>query len=107
MRTIDYSGQVTVVTGASSGIGAAFARELARRGSDVVLVARRRDRLEGLAAELEADHGITAVPIALDLSEPRAGRALAAELAGRGIAVTGLVNNAGFGTDGAFHEEDP
>lgn len=107
MRSVDYSGQTTVVTGASSGIGAAFARELARRGSDVVLIARRRDRLAELAAELEAGHGVTAVPIALDLSEPRAGRALAAELAGRGIAVTGLVNNAGFATDGPFHREDP
>jgi short-subunit dehydrogenase len=107
MNSVDYSGQTTVVTGASSGIGAAFARELAGRGSDLVLVARRRERLTELAAELEAAHGVTAVPIALDLSEPRAGRALAAELASRDIAVTGLVNNAGFGTDGPFHREDP
>lgn len=107
MRTVDYSGQTTIVTGASSGIGAAFARELARRGSDLVLVARRIDRLKELAAELETDHGIAVAPVALDLSAPRAGRALAAELAERGIEVTGLVNNAGFATDGPFHEEDP
>ncbi|MFC8825328.1 SDR family NAD(P)-dependent oxidoreductase [Streptomyces sp. NPDC057137] len=107
MTGIDYSRQTTVITGASSGIGAAFARELARRGSDVVLVARRLDRLEALASELRTAHGIRATPVALDLSMPRAGRTLAADLAERGIAVTGLVNNAGFGTDNAFHEEDP
>lgn len=107
MRAIDFSGQTTVVTGASSGIGAAFARELARRGSDVVLVARRLDRLTDLASELRARHGVRATAVPLDLSEPGAGRRLAADLAGRGIRVDGLVNNAGFGTNGAFHREDP
>ncbi|UTP28080.1 SDR family NAD(P)-dependent oxidoreductase [Streptomyces rapamycinicus] len=104
---ISFSGQTTIVTGASSGIGAAFARELARRGSDVVLVARRHDRLEALASELRTRHGVRATAIPLDLSEPGAGRRLAADLARRDITVDGLVNNAGFGTDGAFHEEDP
>jgi len=104
---LDFTHQTTIVTGASSGIGAAFARELARRGSDVVLVARRFDRLQTLASELEATHGIRATPIALDLSVPGAGRSLAAQVADRGLAITGLVNNAGFGTDGAFHHEDP
>ncbi|SOD59131.1 hypothetical protein SAMN06297387_101497 [Streptomyces zhaozhouensis] len=107
MTPIDFSGQTTIVTGASSGIGAAFARELARRGSDVVLVARRRDRLEELAAALREKHDVRAVAVALDLSEPGAGRRLAAELTRRDLAVDGLVNNAGFGTDGAFHQEDP
>ncbi|MEU8707948.1 SDR family oxidoreductase [Streptomyces sp. NPDC048565] len=107
MTPIDFSGQTTIVTGASSGIGAAFARELARRGSDVVLVARRRDRLEALASELRARHGVRTTAISLDLGEPGAGRRLAADLAQRGITVDGLVNNAGFGTDGAFHQEDP
>ena len=107
MTAIDFSHQTTVVTGASSGIGAAFARELARRGSDLVLVARRLDRLQELASELEAAHGIRATPIALDLSAPGAGRSLAAQIADRGLEVTGLVNNAGFGTDGPFHGEDP
>ncbi|MFD3483266.1 SDR family NAD(P)-dependent oxidoreductase [Streptomyces sp. NPDC058665] len=107
MTAIDYTHQTTVVTGASSGIGAAFARELARRGSHVVLVARRLDRLEALASELREAYGIRATPIAVDLGEPRAGRALAAALAERRISVTGLVNNAGFATDNAFHSEDP
>ncbi|CAL9649880.1 SDR family NAD(P)-dependent oxidoreductase [Streptomyces sp. enrichment culture] len=107
MTPIKYSGQTTVVTGASSGIGTAFARELARRGSDLVLVARRRDRLEDLASELGTRHGVRTTVVPLDLSEPGAGRRLAADLAGRGIRVDGLVNNAGFGTNGVFHEEDP
>lgn len=107
MAAIDYSEQTTLITGASSGIGAALAHELAGRGSDLVLVARRLDRLQRLASELETNHGITATPISLDLGAPRAGRALAAEVAERGIVLTGLVNNAGFATDGPFHEEDP
>jgi len=107
MTAIDFTHQTTIVTGASSGIGTAFARELARRGSDVVLVARRLDRLQTLASELEAGFGIRATAIALDLSVPGAGRRLADEVADRGLSITGLVNNAGFGTDGAFHDEDP
>ena len=107
MTAIDFTHQTTIVTGASSGIGTAFARELARRGSDVVLVARRLDRLRTLASELEAGFGIRATPIALDLSVPSAGRRLADEVTDRGLSITGLVNNAGFGTDGAFHDEDP
>lgn len=106
MDPVEYRHQTTLVTGASSGIGAEFARALARRGSDVVLVARRLDRLHALAAELERTHGVRAVPIALDLSAPAAGRTLAAAVAERGLSVTSLINNAGFGTDGAFHEED-
>lgn len=107
MTPVDFTSQTTIVTGASSGIGAAFARVLARRGSDVILVARRLDRLEELASELERDHGVRATPIALDLSKRGAGQTLAGEVAARGLTVTGLVNCAGFGTDGPFHEEDP
>ena len=94
-----FSPSLSVVTGASSGIGAAFARALAARGSDLELVARREDRLRALAAELEAAHGIAATVLALDLSTPHAGSALVARLDGR---VPDLViNNAGFGTQGA------
>ena len=106
MTSVDYRRQTTLITGASSGIGAAFARALARRGSDLVLVARRLDRLQTLAAELQGAYHIRATPIALDLSTPAAGSALAAAVAERGLAITSLINNAGFGTDGPFHEED-
>lgn len=107
MSAVDFRHHTTLVTGASSGIGEAFARALAARGSDLVLVARRLDRLQALADELERRHGVRAVAIAQDLGVPAAGRALAAATAERGLQVTSLVNNAGFGTDGPFHEEDP
>jgi len=107
MSAVDYHGQTTLITGASSGIGLEFARQFAGRGSDVVLVARRLDRLEKLAEELAAAHGVRAEAIPLDLGLPGAGRTLAAEVDRRGLAVTSLVNNAGFGTFGPFHAEDP
>ncbi|WP_416982661.1 SDR family NAD(P)-dependent oxidoreductase [Streptomyces sp. T028] len=107
MSQVDYRGQTTLITGASSGIGAEFARQLAERGSDLVLVARRRERLEALAAELVSAYGVAVVPLPFDLGQPLAGEALAAEAARRGLAVTSLVNNAGFGTFGPFHRENP
>lgn len=107
MTAVDYHGQTTLITGASSGIGVEFAREFARRGSDVVLVARRLGRLEKLAAELTATYEVRATAIPLDLSLPGAGLTLAEEVDRRGLAVTSLVNNAGFGTFGPFHAEDP
>jgi short-subunit dehydrogenase len=105
--TIDYRRQTVLVTGASSGIGAEFARRLAARGAAVVLVARRRDRLEALAAELTERHGVRAVPLAADLTTPGVGTVLDEELTRRGVEITGIVNNAGFATHGPFHEEDP
>jgi uncharacterized protein len=107
MTKIDYRSQTTIVTGASSGLGAEFARQLAARGSNLVLVARRADRLESLAQELTRAHGVTVTLIARDLGLPDAGRTLRAELESRGIHATGLVNNAGFGTHNAFPDEDP
>jgi short-subunit dehydrogenase len=107
MTSIDYRNQTTIVTGASSGLGAEFARQLAARGSDLVLVARRADRLETLAEELTRAHDVTVTTVARDLGQPDAGRTLRAELESRGIHATGLVNNAGFGTHNAFTDEDP
>ena len=107
MTKIDYRNQTTIVTGASSGLGAEFARQLAARGSNLVLVARRADRLKTLAEELTLAHGVAVTVVARDLGQPDAGRTLRAELESRGIHATGLVNNAGFGTHDTFSKEDP
>jgi short-subunit dehydrogenase len=101
-----YAGHWGLVTGASSGIGAEFARQLAARGMHCVLVARREDRLRALAQELEAAHGIRCEIVLADLSQPHAGRDLLAEVSRRGIAVELLVNNAGFGMVSSVEETD-
>ncbi|BDE08072.1 dehydrogenase [Vulcanimicrobium alpinum] len=89
-----------LVTGASSGIGAAFARALAARGLDLVLVARTVPALEALATELRAAHGVTVDVIPADLADQAAPHAILDELAARGIEIGTLVNNAGFATYG-------
>jgi uncharacterized protein len=96
-----------LVTGASSGIGAAIARELAARGHGLVLVARRRDRLQALASELEAAHGIRAEALGCDLTKAASRQRLPARIESLGLGVSVLVNNAGFATGGPFHESDP
>lgn len=96
--------EVVLITGASSGIGAELARRVARDGRSVALVARRRDRLESLAAELRAAAGVEAHVFARDLSEVGAAAALAEEVDAAGLIVDWLVNNAGFGTMGRFAE---
>ncbi|NVB40516.1 SDR family oxidoreductase [Pseudenhygromyxa sp. WMMC2535] len=95
---------VAVITGASAGLGRELARLFAADGHGLVLVARREARLRELADELEAAHSITALPLAMDLSDPEAPDAIAAALAGEGLDPEFLVNNAGFGTSGAFAE---
>ncbi len=95
-----------VGTGASSGIGADLARELAARGHGVVLVARREDRLTSLAGELSAAHGVRAEVLACDLADPGARDALPGRVEALGLTVEILVNNAGYGSLGAFIKLD-
>jgi hypothetical protein len=102
-----YTGRTALVTGASSGIGAAFARELAGRGCALVLVARREDRLKALAHELESAHPIKVYVVPADLSRPEAAAGVRAETDKLGLRVDMLVNNAGFATYGPFETIDP
>lgn len=95
-----FAEQWALVTGASTGIGAEFARQLAGRGMHLVLTARRQDLLEKLAAELHTAHGTRTEIIACDLSRPGAPQELAGEIARRGCTVELLVNNAGFSVIG-------
>lgn len=99
-------GSTALVTGASSGIGKELARGLARRGHSVTLVARRRERLEQLARELEDAHGVKAHAIPADLADAEAREGLAAEIEERGLTVEVLVNNAGFGIYKPFAASD-
>ena len=93
-----------LITGASSGIGLEMARLFAAAGSDLVLVARREDKLGELADELRANHDITVRVLPADLSQPAAAVAIYEVLSGTGIDVDILVNNAGFGARGAVTE---
>lgn len=97
---------LSLVTGASSGIGAAFARQLAALGHDLVLTARRADRLEALAAELREQHAAQVIVLPRDLADPATPRALYDELDRRGLQVDWLVNNAGYGVPGTFVAND-
>ena len=97
-------GSWAVVTGASAGIGVEFARALARRGVSVVLAARRRERLDALAKELEEEHGVEARVVAVDLGEPGGADQLADAIADLDVGV--LVNNAGSGHAGRFDRQE-
>src|SRR6266446_5779728 len=98
--------ETALITGASSGIGLELARLFARDGHDLVLVARGAAKLEQLAAELRGQHNVVVRPLAKDLSQPAAPQEVVAELQAASVNVTVLVNNAGFGSYGFFHETD-
>ncbi|GAP63945.1 MAG: SDR family oxidoreductase [Ardenticatenia bacterium] len=96
-----------LITGASSGIGMALARVHAEHGGDLVLVARRRERLEALKAELEAAHDVRVWVIVADLAQDGAPRKVYDLVRELGLDVDILINNAGFGLHGLFHTQDP
>jgi short-subunit dehydrogenase len=102
-----YQGKTALITGASSGIGRAFAHALARRGMSVVLVARSEERLRALATELSGRHGIRSEVIPVDLSQEDAIRQIQLEVQQRGLVIDLLVNNAGFATNGYFETLSP
>lgn len=99
--------ELALVTGASSGIGAEFARRLAAEKTNLVLTARRLDRLEALAAELQRQHGVEVTVVEADLQSPAGPAHLLDRLQAAGHAPSILINNAGFGLYGPFLEQTP
>jgi short-subunit dehydrogenase len=99
---MNLEGHTALVTGASSGIGTEFARQLAAMGADLVITARRKARLDELATELEDEHGVEVRVLAADLSEPAAASRLFEQTEGNGQTIDVLINNAGFGTQRPF-----
>ncbi len=100
MAASDLAGKTALVTGASSGLGVDFARELAALGANLVLVARREDLLKQVQADLKAKHGVQVTTIALDLGTPSAPQALFDLLKRQKAQIDVLINNAGFGLFG-------
>lgn len=96
--------RLALVTGASAGIGAAFARTLAARGWDLALTARRTERLQALARELHARHGARALVAPADLARPGGAQELLDQIAAAGGVVEALINNAGYGLASAYAE---
>jgi len=100
----NWRGKWALVTGASAGIGWAFAEQLAAGGTHLVLTARRKARLDELAAKLSSRHQVKVETFAADLAQPGAPDAIYAYTQGKGIAVELLINNAGFGAHGEFRK---
>jgi short-subunit dehydrogenase len=98
----DVVKKTALITGASAGIGAALARVFAANGFDLVLIARRADRLNALAGELRAAHGCEVQVLAADLGDPAAPARIFDEVTRLGVVVDALVNNAGYGLPGGF-----
>lgn len=93
-----------LITGASSGIGEEFAKQLAAKKTDLILVARSQDKLEALASKLQQQHSIEAEVIVQDLTAPAAGKTVFESIQQRGLTVDLLINNAGFGDYGDFSD---
>ncbi|KNC65995.1 short-chain dehydrogenase, partial [Pseudoalteromonas rubra] len=95
-----------LITGASSGIGLELARLHAQQGGDLVLVARSENKLNALKKELEQSHGVNACVITADLTDPASAQTIYNETKRQGIEIDILINNAGFGGHGFFHERE-
>jgi short-subunit dehydrogenase len=103
---IDYVGKTALITGASSGIGEQFAMALAARGANLILVARRTDRLAALASQIESSTKSKVTTITLDLSTPSSPSELVKVLAEKNATIDVLINNAGFGTNLRLQNQD-
>ncbi|WP_396594954.1 SDR family NAD(P)-dependent oxidoreductase [Brevundimonas sp. R86498] len=101
------NGRTVLITGASAGLGAAFARVYAGKGWNLILTARREPALTALAAELTGAHGVTVTVLVEDLADPEAPERLASAITARGLTVDGLVNNAGFSRTTGFLQTNP
>jgi len=99
-----FTGKTALVTGASSGIGESITRQLAETGCNLILVARREDKLNELKQELEDKHEITITTISHDLATPEAGQQLYQKTQSMGLNVDILINNAGYAKHGPFHD---
>ena len=98
--------KVALITGASTGIGKELAHIHAEKGGDLVIVARSQERLDSLKADLEKKHSVEVKVIAKDLSDPNAPKEIYDAIKENGIEIEYLINNAGFGGRGKFHERD-
>lgn len=101
-----FMNKTALITGASSGIGRELAKIHAENGGDLVIVARGTEKLQELKAELESEHGVKVFVISKDLAEPEAPREIFKTTQGEGIEIEYLINNAGFGNRGFFHEQE-
>ncbi len=102
-----YNNRWALVTGASSGIGAEFASQLAARGMHLILAARRFEKMNSLAEELNTRHGTRCHIVTIDLAEPDAAKRLTDEVARLGVEIELLVNNAGVGMIGEIETTTP
>jgi hypothetical protein len=102
----DYQGKTAVITGASSGIGVEFANRFAERGANLVLVARRKDRLQAVAKQIQSKHKVKVDVVVADLAEVGSAERLFKTLQRKKLQIDVLVNNAGFGTMGEFKNHD-
>lgn len=104
---MDFHGTTVLITGASSGLGAVFAQRLAERGANLILVARRRERLTELAESIRRHEVVSIALYDQDLSKPGAASELSQRISADGLAVDTLINNAGMGTHGNFADQAP